>query len=69
MSHFKHRYGANCAVQLQHPGRQAALPRNLHTAVQEGAGLGQVLDEHKFFNPNNTFIDELSIDIAGQLTR
>ena len=22
-----HRYGAKCAVQLQHPGRQAALPR------------------------------------------
>ena len=22
-----HRYGAKCVVQLQHPGRQAALPR------------------------------------------
>lgn len=69
MSHFKHRYGAKCAVQLQHPGCLAALPRNLHAAVQEGAGLGLVLDEHKFFNPNNAFIDELSLDIAGQLTR
>jgi len=45
----------------------ALRPRNLHVAVKEGAGL--VLDEHKFFSPNNAFIDELSIDIAGQLTR
>jgi len=27
MSRQMHRYGAKCAVQLQHPGRQAALPR------------------------------------------
>jgi 2,4-dienoyl-CoA reductase-like NADH-dependent reductase (Old Yellow Enzyme family)/thioredoxin reductase len=47
----------------------AVRPRNLHAAVKEGAGVGLVLDEYKFFNPNNTFIDELSIDIAGQLTR
>jgi thioredoxin reductase len=47
----------------------ALRPRNLHAAVKEGAGLGLVLDEHKFFNPNNAFIDQLSIDIAGQLSR
>ena len=27
MAAAMHRYGAKCAVQLQHPGRQAALPR------------------------------------------
>jgi cation diffusion facilitator CzcD-associated flavoprotein CzcO len=47
----------------------ALRPRNLHAAVKEGASLGLVLDEHKFFNPNSAFIDEIPIDIAGQLTR
>ena len=47
----------------------AVHPRNLHAAVREGASLGLALDEHRFFNPNNAFIDEIPIDIAGQLTR
>jgi thioredoxin reductase len=47
----------------------ALRPRNLHAAVKEGAGLGLVLDQHKFFNPNHSFVDGLSIDVAGQLTR
>ncbi len=47
----------------------ALRPRNLHAAVKEGAGLGLVLDEHRIFNPNNAFIDEVPIDIAGQLIR
>ena len=47
----------------------AIRPRNLHAAVKEGAGVGLVLDEHRFFNSNNAFIDEVAIDIAGQLTR
>jgi 2,4-dienoyl-CoA reductase-like NADH-dependent reductase (Old Yellow Enzyme family)/thioredoxin reductase len=47
----------------------ALRPRNLHAAVKEGARMGLVLDEHRFFNPNNAFVDALSIDIAGQLTR
>jgi 2,4-dienoyl-CoA reductase-like NADH-dependent reductase (Old Yellow Enzyme family) len=47
----------------------AVKPRNLHAAVKEGAGVGLALDEHRFFNPNNAFIDELPLDISGQLTR
>jgi 2,4-dienoyl-CoA reductase-like NADH-dependent reductase (Old Yellow Enzyme family)/thioredoxin reductase len=47
----------------------ALRPRNLHAAVKEGAGLGMVLDEHLFFNPNNSFIDELPFDVANQLIR
>jgi len=47
----------------------AVRPRNLHAAVKEGASVGLVLDANKFLNPNNAFIDEVPIDIAGQLTR
>jgi NADPH-dependent 2,4-dienoyl-CoA reductase/sulfur reductase-like enzyme len=47
----------------------AVKPRNLHAAVKEGASIGLALDARGFFNPNNAFIDELPIDIAGQLTR
>ena len=47
----------------------AVKPRNLHAAVKEGAGLGLIIDEHRFFNPNNAFIDEVPLDIAGQLIR
>ncbi len=32
-----HRYGAKCAVQLQHPGRQAALPRDGKFASNDAA--------------------------------
>jgi NADPH-dependent 2,4-dienoyl-CoA reductase/sulfur reductase-like enzyme len=44
-------------------------PRNLHAAVKTGAGMGLVIDSHRFFNPNNTIIDEVPVDIAGQLKR
>jgi hypothetical protein len=47
----------------------AVKPRNLHAAVKEGAVIGLVLDGHRFTNPNNAFIDDVPIDIAGQLTR
>ncbi|MDR2158826.1 MAG: FAD-dependent oxidoreductase [Treponema sp.] len=30
-----HRYGAKCLVQLQHPGRQAALPRNSYMSTND----------------------------------
>ena len=30
-----HRYGAKCVVQLQHPGRQAALPRNSYMSTND----------------------------------
>jgi len=47
----------------------AVRPRNLHAAVKEGAGLGLVLDEHLFINPNNAFIDGLPLDVSSQLIR
>jgi thioredoxin reductase len=47
----------------------AVRPRNLHAAVKEGAGLGLVIGKDMFINSNNAFIDELPIDLAGQLTR
>ena len=47
----------------------SVVPRNLHAAVDEGASLGLALDEHKFLNPNNAYIDEVELDIAGQIER
>jgi 2,4-dienoyl-CoA reductase-like NADH-dependent reductase (Old Yellow Enzyme family)/thioredoxin reductase len=47
----------------------SVVPRNLHAAVDEGASVGLALDEHKFLNPNNAYIDEVELDIAGQLER
>lgn len=44
-------------------------PRNLHAAVKEGATAALVLDENAFINPNHASVDELPIDVAGQLTR
>jgi hypothetical protein len=44
-------------------------PRNLHTAVREGAGVGLLLEGGMVFNPNDALIEELPIDLAGQLAR
>jgi thioredoxin reductase len=44
-------------------------PRNLHSAVKEGASAGLTLDERRFFNPNDALIDGLPVDVAGQLER
>jgi 2,4-dienoyl-CoA reductase-like NADH-dependent reductase (Old Yellow Enzyme family)/thioredoxin reductase len=44
-------------------------PRNLHAAVREGATAGLILDEKGFINSNNVSINEVPIDVAGQLTR
>jgi 2,4-dienoyl-CoA reductase-like NADH-dependent reductase (Old Yellow Enzyme family)/thioredoxin reductase len=44
-------------------------PRNLYHAVKEGAGIGLGLDEHLLFNPNGAIVNDLPIDVFGQLTR
>jgi 2,4-dienoyl-CoA reductase-like NADH-dependent reductase (Old Yellow Enzyme family)/thioredoxin reductase len=47
----------------------AVRPRNLYHAVREGSAFGLALDERMLFNPNHAIIDELPIDVLGQLTR
>lgn len=42
-------------------------PRNLHAAVREGAAVGLNLDEHMLLNSNNAIMNELPIDVLGQL--
>ena len=44
-------------------------PRNLYWAVKEGSGVGLAVDEHLLFNPNHAILNELPIDVLGQLTR
>ncbi len=47
----------------------AVRPRNLYHAVREGSAFGLALDERMLFNPNHAIINELPIDVLGQLTR
>jgi hypothetical protein len=44
-------------------------PRNLYWAVKEGSAFGLAVDEHLLFNPNHAILNELPIDVLGQLTR
>jgi 2,4-dienoyl-CoA reductase-like NADH-dependent reductase (Old Yellow Enzyme family)/thioredoxin reductase len=44
-------------------------PRNLYSAVKEGSAFGLSVDEHLLFNPNHAILNELPIDVLGQLTR
>ena len=44
-------------------------PRNLHAAVREGATAAMALDEHAFFNSNDSLVGELPLDVAAQLAR
>ena len=44
-------------------------PRNLYHAVKEGSAFGLAVDEHLLFNPNGAILNELPIDVLGQLTR
>jgi hypothetical protein len=44
-------------------------PRNLYHAVKEGAAFGLAVDEHLLFNPNGSIVNDLPIDVLGQLTR
>ncbi len=47
----------------------AIKPRNLYQAVKEGATFGLMVDEHLLFNPNGAILNELPMDVLGQLTR
>ena len=47
----------------------AVRPRNLYHAVREGSAFGLAVDEHLLFNPNHAILNELPIDVLGQLTR
>ena len=47
----------------------SVAPRNLHAAVREGAAAGLAIEENLLFNPNHALIDELPVDVLGQLTR
>lgn len=47
----------------------AVMPRNLHAAVNEGAVFGKNVEGHAMINPNNAAVNDLPIDILGQLTR
>ena len=44
-------------------------PRNLYHAVREGAAFGAAVDQNLLFNPNGSIVNELPIDVLGQLTR
>ncbi len=47
----------------------AVRPRNLYQAVKEGATFGLMVDEHLLFNSNGAILNELPMDVLGQLTR
>jgi hypothetical protein len=42
-------------------------PRNLHSAVREGAETALYLDENLLLNSNNAVMDDIPLDILGQL--
>jgi NADPH-dependent 2,4-dienoyl-CoA reductase/sulfur reductase-like enzyme len=42
-------------------------PRNLNSAVTEGAAFGLSLDENLLFNSNDAIMNDLPIDVLGQL--
>jgi 2,4-dienoyl-CoA reductase-like NADH-dependent reductase (Old Yellow Enzyme family)/thioredoxin reductase len=45
----------------------ALRPRNLNSAVKEGALFGLSLDEQLLFNPNHAILNDLPLDVAVQL--
>jgi 2,4-dienoyl-CoA reductase-like NADH-dependent reductase (Old Yellow Enzyme family)/thioredoxin reductase len=47
----------------------AVRPRNLYHAVKEGSAFGLAVDEQMLFNPNHAIVDDLPMDVLGQLTR
>lgn len=44
-------------------------PRNLHAAVKEGAVFGKNIEGDTLFNPNSTPMNEVPIDVLGQLLK
>jgi 2,4-dienoyl-CoA reductase-like NADH-dependent reductase (Old Yellow Enzyme family)/thioredoxin reductase len=55
-------------VQVLNVG-DAVRPRNLYHAVREGSAFGLALDSNLLFNSNGAIVDNLPIDLLGQLTR
>ncbi len=55
-------------VQIVNIG-DSVKPRNLHAAVNEGAVFGKNVEGEALTNPNNAPINDLPIDVLGQLTR
>jgi thioredoxin reductase len=43
--------------------------RSLHAAVREGSAFGLAVDESLLFNSNGAILNDLPIDVLGQLTR
>jgi 2,4-dienoyl-CoA reductase-like NADH-dependent reductase (Old Yellow Enzyme family)/thioredoxin reductase len=44
-------------------------PRNLYHAVKEGAAFGLAVDQNLLFNSNGSILNDVPIDVLGQLTR
>jgi len=44
-------------------------PRNLYQAVKEGSAFGLAVDEHLLFNSNHAILNQLPMDVLGQLAR
>lgn len=42
-------------------------PRNLHAAVFEGASFGLTVDENMLVNPNHAIMNDIPLDVLGQL--
>jgi hypothetical protein len=47
----------------------SVAPRNLFHAVREGAAFGAAVDSQLLFNSNGAILNDLPIDVLGQLTR
>jgi 2,4-dienoyl-CoA reductase-like NADH-dependent reductase (Old Yellow Enzyme family)/thioredoxin reductase len=47
----------------------SVAPRNLYHAVKEGAAFGLAVDEHLLFNPNGAILNDVPIDVLGQISR
>jgi hypothetical protein len=50
-------------------GDAPGATRNPYYAVKEGAGIGLAVDEHLLFNPSHAIVNDLPLDVLGQLTR
>ncbi|HET9520732.1 MAG TPA: FAD-dependent oxidoreductase [Candidatus Limnocylindrales bacterium] len=55
-------------VQVLNVG-DSVRPRSLYWAVKEGSAFGLEVDEHLLFNPNHAILNDLPMDVLGQLTR
>ena len=58
----------DAGIRVLNVGDSVAV-RNLYHAVKEGAGIGLAIDERLLFNPNHAIVNDLPIDVLGQLTR